>query len=200
MKLNIQTPAQLNPSASQTGSVWNGTASTSIVVPCKNINLSANPIFMLCLFQPVAALLAASTSWPWPHPPRWTGIQSPWRLWCESTGTPPSCGHYCTENEDWEIIRKEISKVVLPTCKHIAPPSFSGTPARNTDSANFSFITLCRFWSARSEEEVASAFPHSLARNVRTRCSPHPENVSSLNLGGGIEITKLGLTPFSPSL
>ena len=62
-----------------------------------------------------------------------------------------------------------------PTCKHIAPPNFSGTPERNSDSANFSFITFWRFWSARSEEDFPSALPHSLARNVLTRCSPHPK-------------------------
>ena len=58
------------------------------------------------------------------------------------------------------------------TCRQIAPPSFSGTPDKKTDSANFSFITLCR--SSRGWSEVERARPHSLARNVLTRCSPQP--------------------------
>jgi len=57
-------------------------------------------------------------------------------------------------------------------CRQIAPPSFSGTPVKKTDSANFSFITFCK--SSRGWSEVERARPHSLARNVLTRCSPQP--------------------------
>ena len=65
-----------------------------------------------------------------------------------------------------------ISDMTVVTCRQIAPPSFSGTPVKKTDSANFSFITLCR--SSRGWSEVERARPHSLARNVLTRCSPQP--------------------------
>ena len=54
----------------------------------------------------------------------------------------------------------------------IAPPSFSGTPMRNSDSANFSFMTD---WSAENGAWLLlSSTAHSRARKVLTRCSPQP--------------------------
>ena len=44
------------------------------------------------------------------------------------------------------------------TCMHIAPPNFSGTPARNSDSAKRSFITRCSSWSGCLRENVFDSY------------------------------------------
>jgi len=60
----------------------------------------------------------------------------------------------------------------LSNCIHMAPPSFSLIPSKNSDSANFSFMIFWR--DSMGVELFANPCPHSFANRVLTRCSPQP--------------------------
>ena len=87
----------------------------------------------------------------------WTCL-FPWKPSCESRETPRLPPPYHTGKKGFDISEFWVTCNCQGTCMHIAPPNFSGTPAKNSDSAKRSFITRCNSWSGCLRENVSVSY------------------------------------------